>query len=571
MAKIDGAVVVAKMLKDAGVEKIFTLSGGHIFRIFQECEKLGIEVMDVRTEGSGVYAAMAYAQASNKMGVFVATAGPGVTNVATAVADCKIFDIPLLVIGGGCAEKQVLSETLQEFDTVALMTPCTKWSKRCTRTDRIGDFLATAIRACTGMNPGPAYVEFPMDVLEATYLEEEEIRRPQNYVFTHRSGADPDVIPEIAEALIGAQKPALLVGEGAQFGCKDMSVFAELAEYLQIPTYINRTNKGKCGSEKKPLYRVGQLAAAQADVVLALNVKLDFSEYVGINKEAKLISVHTNAQWIGLNKSADIGICAHSDVVAKQILACLREKNAKVEHRPWVDELEAARQTAHKRLDDIYFNNPAAPLMHPACVAREVMAFLNDAGKEFCQVVDGGDCLLWEITGANYKMDDIGAHPNRFFYGTKLGTIGYGLGAAFGVWAATGRPVLLTMGDGSFGEYVGELYAYAKHGAQIIVLLSNDNNFGMIKGFALAHAKGENVDIAHILTPADETKQYFQYEKQAEAWGGHGEVVAEASGIVPALIRAKENGRPSIINVIVDCQEEMFNPGTVDLYKRLLI
>ena len=569
MAKIDGATIVARMLKEAGVERIFTLSGGHIFRIFQECEKVGIQILDVRSEGAGVYAAMGYAQASGKMGVFVATAGPGVTNTVTAVADSHIFDVPLLIIGGGSAEKQLNTETLQEYDTVSMMAACTGWSKRCTRTERIGEYMATAIRACLGMSPGSAYVEFPIDILEAIYIEEDLPKYPVNYMYNRRSGADPAAVEEIADLLIHAERPAMLIGEGAQYGCGNMSIFAELAEYLQLPTGVSRTNKGKCGREEKTLYRVGQLAAASADVVLALNIKLDFSENTAVNPNARLISIHTNSQWIGLNRPVDIGICAHSDVVAAQILECVKAKTPKKESSTWVDLLKEKHEATLKGLDAAYFLADTNPI-HPARVAHEVQIFLNEDGGEFCQVVDGGDCLLWELVAANYKMRDIGAFPNRFFYSTKLGTIGYGLGAAFGVWAATGRPVLLTLGDGSFGEYIGELYTYVKHGAQIVVLICNDSNFGMIKGFAIAHAPEENVEIANTLSPGGGSG-YFAYDKITASWGGHGETVADAAEIVPALIRAKESGGVSVLNVIADCKEEFFNPGTVGLYKRLLL
>ena len=131
MAKVDGSVLAVKMLKDAGVECIFTLSGGHIFRLFHECEKAGIRVLDVKHEGAEAYAAMGYAQVTGKMGVVVATAGPGVTNTLTAIVDSQIYDVPVLLIGGGGAAKQELTETLQDFDVTSIFKQTTKFAKKC--------------------------------------------------------------------------------------------------------------------------------------------------------------------------------------------------------------------------------------------------------------------------------------------------------------------------------------------------------------------------------------------------------------------------------------------------------
>ena len=163
MAEIKGYNIVAKMLKDAGVECVFTITGGHITFLWEEFEKLGIKVHAVSHESMASYAAMGYAQASGKMGVVIATAGPGVTHAITGIVDSNIYDAPVLFIGGAAPASQNLAEQLQEYDTLAVVKPCTKYARRCENAKQIANYLSVCIRHCKGFNPGPVYLEIPSD------------------------------------------------------------------------------------------------------------------------------------------------------------------------------------------------------------------------------------------------------------------------------------------------------------------------------------------------------------------------------------------------------------------------
>lgn len=568
LGKIDGAVIVAQMLKNAGVDCIFTLSGGHIFRIYQECQKLGIRVLDTRHEGAAAYAAMAYAQASGKIGVLVATAGPGVTNALTAVVDSKIIDVPLLVIGGGAAVTQELTETLQEYDTTSIMNQATLWSKRCSRVEHIPKYMEQAIRACIGVHPGPVYLELPMDVLEKDLVKESNVVYPVSFKANKRTGASPDVVSTIADLLISAQRPAILIGQGAQYYAEDLTAFKDLSEYLQIPTSVDMTNKGRFFKEDKPLFRTGEGAAGQADVVLGFNYKTDLSDAGNINPEAKWVSIHTDSNFIGLNRKVDIGVVGHSDIIARQIYNAVKDKTEKRSDNPWVDAVWKGTQDALSALDKAAFLSDLKP-MHPARLAHEVQQFMNTDGKNYIQVFDGGDCLVWEMMASTMKMDDPGAFKNRCFHSSKFGTIGHGFGTVLGVWAATGKKIVFTTGDGSFGQYIGELFSYAKHDIPVIVVISNDSNYGMIKAFAMADTPDDDVDIGQVI--CQECGKMFMYDKIAQAWEGHGEVVTDPSDIPNALRRAAKTNKPSIINAEVICREDCFSPGTVNLYKMLKI
>ena len=567
--KIDGARITAKMLKDAGVECIFTLSGGHIYRIFQECEKLGIRVLDTKHEGAAAYAAMSYAQATGKMGVVVATAGPGVTNTLTAIVDSNLYDVPVLLIGGSGSAKQELTETLQDFDVTSIYKQGTKFAKRCMYTERIPDFLSTAIRACCSIAPGPAYLEIPLDVLEVIQVEEDDLQYPKNYMMNTRIAADQKTVEEISDMLITAERPAMLIGEGAQYFAEDMTAFKELAEYLQIPTSVTLTNKGKFFNEDKDLFRMGSFAAPKADVVIGFNFKTDMESGLSfVNPKAKWINVTTNALDIGLNRAVDIGVLGYSDLVARQILDCIKTKAERKDRSNWLKQISEETWAAMADLDKTSFSSDRMP-MHPARIAAEFFNFLNTEGKEFIHSADGGDCLEWIRPYISLKMDDAGAFPNRFFHGTKFGCIGSQMGAVLGLWAATGRPIVHTTGDGSFGQYVGELITYAKHGMQVIVVVSNNQKYAMIKGFGSIATPFEDNDIGQDISLPNGAP--FHYEKYAEVWGGYGEHVDDPKDVVPAIRRAMETGKTSIIDVSVIESSDTYSPGTVECFNTVVV
>lgn len=569
MAKVDGAMITAKMLKDAGVECIFTLSGGHIYRLFQECEKLGIRVLDTKHEGAAAYAAMSYAQATGKMGVVVATAGPGVTNTLTAIVDSNLYDVPVLLIGGSGSAKQELTETLQDFDVTSIYKQATKWAKRCMYTNRIPDFLSTAIRACTTIQPAPVYLEIPLDVLEVEQVDEESLVYPTNYTMNTRIAADPKTVEAIADMLISAEKPAMLIGEGAQYFAEDMTAFKDLAEYLQIPTSVTLTNKGKFFKEDKDLFKMGAFASPKADVIIGFNFKADMESGLSfINPEAKWINVTTNAMDIGMNRSADIGVLGYSDLVARQVLDCIKTKFEKKENSVWLDQVSKETWEAMAELDKTSFESDRMP-MHPARIAKEFFDWFNTDGKEWIHNADGGDCLEWIRPYISLKLDDAGSFPNRFFHGTKFGCIGSQMGAVLGLWAATGKPIVHTTGDGSFGQYVGELLTYAKHGMQVITIISNNQKYAMIKGFGSIASPNENNDCGQDISLPDGSP--FSYEKYAAVWGGYGEHVEDPKDIIPAINRAVDSGKCAIIDVKVIESLDTYSPGTVECFNTVVV
>lgn len=567
MAQTDGATILAKALKNEGVEKIFTLTGGHIFRVYQEATKLGIDVIDFRHEGAAAYAAEGYALATGKPGVVILTAGPGVTNAMTQVADCKLGNVPVLFLGGASSTEHDLTEVLQEYDTLTMMKPNTIWSIEVQETHRIAEHIAVAFRNMMGNVPGPVYVELPMDVLEVRKVDESIVKYPTNSRTNARIFGDPVEIEKAAELLINAQKPAMVIGDGAQFNCQNFDVFRDLAQYLQIPTDVSNTNQGRFFSNDQPLFQVGGLAAAQADVLLLLSHKPNLSALDGLNLKAKIINVHRNHQHVGLNIPLDVGIIGYADAVAEQILEVVKSRIKKRDSGKWVDELAAQQRATLKNLEPL-LRNDSVP-MHPARVAADIVGFLKTPeGQKYAYVADGGDSVTWAFIAKSV----LGLQQNfngRFFYASYMGCVGASWGTLNGLHQATGRPIFHSIGDGSYGQYVGELYTIAKFKIPYVCVIFNDGNWGMIKAFSMLDVPDENHDLGALIAPED---GYFHYETIAGSWGGYGVCIKEPKDLVPAIQTASEaaqGGKPAIVNCLLQCKEEFFSPGSTGLYHQL--
>ena len=566
MAELKGYHVVAKMLKDAGVECVFTITGGHITFLWKEFEQLGIKVCPVSHESMAAYAAMGYAQASGKMGVIIATAGPGVTHAITGIVDSNIYDAPVLFIGGAAPASQNLAEQLQEYDTLAVVKPAVKFARRCENANQIANYLSVCIRHCMGFNPGPAYLEIPSDVLQIQPIDEDNLVLPTDYIANRRTGADPAVVEEIADMIIAAERPAMLIGEGVQYGAQDMTAFKELAEYLKIPTATLLTNKGKFFSEADPMFRCGFEAGNKADVILGFNYATDaeFGQWY-VSPDAKLISVSTDYYDIGLNMPVALGVVGHCDIIARQILDCVKTKTKEREDRSWADQVWEEAKADFQKIYKNDFASDRHPI-HPARMVNEYIKFINsEEGQEYILNPCGGDILEWCRVYHRFLMDDAGSFPSRFFHGTKFGCIGSQLGALTGVWAATGRPILHVDGDGSFCENFSEIITYAKLGIPIILLISDNSKYEMIASRVRAAGEPEEiVDIANAIRPAGGGR--FKYSALAEVVGGYGEEVERVEDIVPALKRAAASGKISVISVHTEAAQEVISPITASFY-----
>lgn len=552
MALLHGGQIFAKALKKEGVECVYTLSGGHIMPILYGCREEGIRVIDVRHECTGGYAADAYAKVTGKPGVIITTAGPGVTNVTTAMAEAMESGVPILHIGGASPVRENETGPLQNVSSFEAMSVFSKWARKIMSGERIAEYVSMAFRYAMEGTPGPVYLEIAVDVLKAEY-EEESIYYPRDYRAQTSAFGAPELIEQAAEALINAKKPAMIIGDTARFSSEYKESVEELVNYLQMPTFVGMISRGTFADESKnELFTLGTGAIMAADVVLELALERNYKVGKGraprIHADAFRIVAHPDAAKIGYNAPADIGIIGGASAVAKQILEVVKSKVEPMKREAWLEEARAI--TAKFRSPYVAAASSTMEPPHPGRVAAEVSKFLCEEAKDWHLICDGGDSASW--------MDgqSVAHYCGQVVRYGPLGTIGTGPGNTIGAWSADGKPVLYYTGDGSFGFYSMEFDTFARHNIPVVCVISNDSAWGMIK-LSQAAANAEYVEkFGHL---ANDLHYMRAYEKLPEMWGGIGIRVTKYEDIIPAIRKVRDSGLPGVVNVEVN-QEEMSPP-----------
>lgn len=540
MSEIDGGALVGKALANEGIEKAFVLCGGHIMPIFYGMRNAGIEIVDVRHESAAIYAAIGYTRASGKTAAVITTAGPGVGNTPAAMMEAESMGIPLLHIGGAVAMAKRHAGDLQDMDTLDLMKTCSKWAGLVTYADRIPEYISMALRHAHDQIPGPVYLELPTNVLWQK-VEEKKVVFPVNNRTAAIPYGDPALIDKAAELLANAERPAVLIDDGARFNIGEHAdSIASLSDYLKMPIGDHGTNcRGLFGNEvENPL--LAKNASGEADVVLALGCRFDFRLFNGqlIDPKAKIIQVHVDSRQIGFNLRTDIGIVGGVGPVASQLLAAVKSKRKNPVENHWGGE---PVDTWPGNLPGAY-QSEGTP-MHPARCAGEMAKFIAAEGQDWNIVCDGGEASIWMRVGTKITR------PGQIHATGPNGTIGTGPGLAVGAWVANRKPVLLYTGDGSFGFHVMELDTMERLGIPVVCVISNDSAWGQIR---LTENLIRPEEIKKKGQCNTELRHLRAYEKIVSMWDGHGEMVTDPEKIVPAIKRAAANGKPSIINVEVD-------------------
>ena len=529
MAKIHGGQIIARALESEGVDTIFTLTGGHIVPILDGCIQEGIRVVDVRHEQAAAHAAEAYARLTGKLGVAVVTAGPGVTDTVTGVATAFYGSTPMLVIGGRHLIRQELKGGLQEMDHTRLFRSITRWSATAWQVDRLADYIATAARHAFGGRGGPVFLDVPMDV-QFDMVEETAVRFPSSYRASAGFGADADTLDQIIGALRDADRIMVFAGVGSRSG--EPNRLADLAELIQAPTYVNSRARGSLpyGHPLLGNYQRSR-AMAEAEVVLALGVDWDFRTGYGdkISDDATVVQIDADPVKVGWNRPAHIGVVADPMTVVSQLVA--KPDQVRRHETPlWTKEIMGAE--AEKTADALVeASDDTSPVM-PQRFAKEVAEFF---GPDSIVAVDGGDIVS---TTARWLQTSTAGHvldPGPF------GTLG--TGAPYAIAAKSVFPekmVGIVFGDGGFGFNGMEYDTMVRLGLPIIGVVGNNGVWSNIKTFHKMAYPDRLVATDLGIRP---------YHEMVKGLGGYGEFVDDPNEIRPALERAKESGRPSLINV----------------------
>jgi acetolactate synthase-1/2/3 large subunit len=529
MGKIHGGRVIARALKEEGVEAVFTLSGGHIVPILDGCVQEGIRVVDVRHEQAAAHAAEGYGRLTGHLGVALVTAGPGVTDTVTGVANAWFSRTPMLVIGGRHYLRQELKGGLQEMDHPRLFSAITAWAATAWEVHRLAEYVATATRHAMGGRGSPVFLDIPLDV-QFAMIDEEAVVWPRHYRTTLGGAADGD-IDWICDALAEAERPMIFAG--ALRPSEQGNQLPKLAEALDAPTYLNGRARGSLpyghpllGNHSRPT------AMAECDLLLALGIDWDFRTGYGerVNPGAKVIHIDAEQARIGWNLPAPIGIVAEPGLVVDDLVAAAHTFSVGTS-RPWTREILGADARRQQELAAEAQEAPSSPV-NPQRFAEEVAAFF---GPDAIVAVDGGDIVS---TSARWLQT---SQPGHVLDPGPFGTLG--TGAPFAIAAKVAFPqreVGIIFGDGAFGFNGFEYDTMVRLGLPIIGVVGNDGVWGNIKTM-------HKLFFPERVVASDLGRR--PYHAMVEAMGGYGELVTDASGIRPALERARSSGRPALVNV----------------------
>lgn len=536
MAEIDGGHLFAKALKQEGVEYVFTLNGGHIYNLYEGCADEGIKLIDFRHEQVAAHAAEGWAKVTGKPGVAIVTAGPGVTDAVTGVANAFQAPSPMILVGGNAGIFDHLRGGLQDFDSATFLKPISKFSEQVKRVERIPEYVANAFRAATSGVPGPAYLEIPIDIVNGV-VDEDKVRYPQRYRTEARAYGDPEYIQKAADILKNAERPMVLAGSDVWW-CNAAEELREFVERIEAPVFLNAMGRGSIHSSHPHLGSLGRrYGLVKSDAVILIGTPIDFRLSYGeprlFPQDPKLIEIMMDPTKIGLNRDVDAGIVGDTKAVLSQLMEALSGSGYQSKGKSWVEEVMAEDRSL-KAADEELLNSNASPI-HPMRLCKE----LRDVLDEDATVIgDGGDIVTFAARVLKINKPGHWLDPGQF------GCLGAGSGfAAAAQLARPGKQVCIVYGDGGFGLTGFDVESYVRFNLPIVSVVGNNGAWNQTTqgvkrrgGRALATYLSQDTDYAKIM----------------EGMGGHAERVTEPDAIRPALERAFASGKPALLDVVTD-------------------
>src|ERR1700688_1132969 len=555
--KISGGHLVAKALKNEGIEVIWTLCGGHIIDIYDGCIDEGIKSIVVRHEQVAAHAADGYARVTGKPGCAVVTAGPGTTNAVTGVANAFRAESPFLLIGGQGALNQNKMGSLQDLPHVEIMKPITKFASSVVTTERVADMCAMAFRESHNGTFGPSYLEIGRDILDGKVsVKDAVIPKPGHYRASTKSVGDPRDVQKLADILAKAERPAILFGQQT-WTCRAGAQARELARTYNIPAYMNGAGRGTfVPGDPHGFQMTRGYAFGKADVIVIVGTPFDFRMSYGKRLKAPtVVQIDMGYGTVGKNRDISLGLVGDVGAILGAVLQAAPSnlKESAKGRQPWIDELRAEEKTlSDARLPKI--KNDAIPI-HPLRLGYEINEFLTENTRF---IGDGGDIVTAAGGIVQPKGEGLWMDPG------PLGTLGVGVSFAMASkFAQPEKEVLCLFGDGTFGMTGWDIQTANRFNLPFIGIIGNNSFMNQIRARQIMKYGKEKGDVGNYLGDVD-------FEKFAQMLGGYGEAVRDPKEIRPALERARESmasGKVALINVWIDPNE--YAPGTMNqtMYK----
>jgi acetolactate synthase I/II/III large subunit len=527
------ADLIARLLKRRGVNRVFGLCGGHIMPIWMRLDAEGIRIIDVRDERAAVHMAQAHAELTGELGVAMVTAGPGMTNAITGIANAHVSRAPVLVISGGNPRPQENRGGLQDMDHTQLVRSITRYARTVREPSLVLQELDEAISRAFGEGgePGPSYIDFPTDTLrgivpKALQLDEHLDAKPRTIM-----RPDPVQVERAVDLLWSARRVLVISGRGARGARPELIALLDRLGAVYLDTGESR---GLVPDDHPSM--VGAMRGAvmgDADVVLTIGRRLDFQLAYGspaVFKSAEFVRISDTAAELRDNRRGAVEILASPAETLRAMVAHAGNREAAVD-RQWAAKLRSGHQERASKLRQSMANAPAGSdgKLHP----NRVLSALQQAiGEDAVVITDGGDFLSFARVGLSAPLM---LDPGSF------GCIG--IGVPYGIAASLAfpdKPVVVATGDGAFGFNAIEIDTAVRHQAPVLIVVANNGAWQIeVHDQTVTHGKVVGTKL-----------QFADHAAMARAFGMHAERVEREEQLGPAIARALAS-RPALLDVVV--------------------
>ena len=527
--KLKGAEIVIESLIDQGVTDIFGYPGGTVLDIYDALYKRSDRIHHVLVahEQHAAHAADGYARATGKVGVCLATSGPGATNLVTGIATAMLDSIPVVAITGNVGRPAVGKDSFQEVDITGITLPITKHNYFVNDVDELPGIIREAFKIAKSGRPGPVLIDIPKDIQNMITDFEPQGPTPAFDLIQPQENR----IQEAVEAISWAQRPYLYIGGGINAAeCYDDVV--KLAD--KIDAVIGASLMGiSCVPNENPRYlgMVGMhgqyastIAQDEADCIIAIGTR--FSDRVTGNpkefcKRATIVHLDVDFAEISKNVDADVGVRGDLRITLPMLLSKLE----KMEHPDWIARVNELVEKEHELHAKTLGTDP-----------KDIMEVINDIKSDDTVVAtDVGQHQMWAAQYLTFRK------PRKFITSGGLGTMGFGMGAAEGAAVATKEPTVLITGDGSFGMNLNEVMTSVLYGLPLTVVIMNNRVLGMVRQWQnLFYGKRYSNTVLEERAP--------DYVKLAEAFGAEGVVTETVDEFRAAFDKAYHSGKVTLID-----------------------
>jgi acetolactate synthase-1/2/3 large subunit len=511
-----------------GVTEMFTLSGGHVFPLYDAAQRAGVRLVDVRHEQSAVFAAEAVAKLRRRAALAVLTAGPGVTNGISGLTSAYFNASPVVVMGGRAPQFRWGAGSLQEMDHLPLVRPVTKHAETIFATEDIPAKVHEAVTVALTAHRGPVFLDLPLEVV----FSRAEVTLP-GAVDVGVIDPDPEEVAKAAALLAAAQKPVIIAGSDV-YGGDAVAALREAAEALRVPVFTNGMGRGSLPPAHPLAFaKARRVALSGADVVCVVGTPLDFRLGFGDFGDAQVVHIVDAPS----QRASHVSTAASPVGDLRLILTAMADyAGTRADHDDWVAALRVAEDAAKaKEVDALEADTDP---IKPSRVYGELRKVLD---RDAVTIGDGGDFVSY----AGKYLEP--SQPGTWLDPGPYGCLGTGMGYAMGARVTyPDRQICVLMGDGAAGFSLMDVESLVRQNLPVVIVVGNNGIWGLEK-HPMRMMYG--YDVAADLQPG------LRYDDVVRALGGAGETVQKAGDLGPALRRAFDSGVPYLVNVLTDPED----------------